>query len=143
VQPFRARQPRRVAWAVGACLAARTDVLRRLGPFDERIFLYAEDLDLGLRAARAGVDTWLWPSARVIHHSGHASSRAWGGEPVARLVGARRDVVRRHRGVAGARLDAAAQAATYAGRAALKAALGRPARRERAYLSAVLGRSSR
>ncbi len=49
--PWRANRPRRVGWAVGCALAARTDTLLRLGPFDEHIFLYGEDLDLGLRAA--------------------------------------------------------------------------------------------
>ena len=39
----------------GCALVARTDTLRRLGPFDDRIFMYGEDLDLGLRAAQAGV----------------------------------------------------------------------------------------
>src|SRR4051812_19779407 len=47
VDPWRAERPRRVGWAVGACLVARTDTLRRLGPFDEDAFLYAEDLGLG------------------------------------------------------------------------------------------------
>ncbi len=65
--PWRAQQPRRVGWAVGCALVASTETLRRLGPFDERIFLYAEDLDLGLRAAEVGVETWFWPSARVLH----------------------------------------------------------------------------
>ena len=46
--------PRRVGWAVGCAIAARTDTLRRLGPFDEAIFLYGEDMELGLRAAAAG-----------------------------------------------------------------------------------------
>ena len=59
--PWLATQPRRVGWAVGACLVARTDLLRRLGPFSEDIFLYGEDLDLGLRAAEQGVETWFWP----------------------------------------------------------------------------------
>ena len=34
VEPYRAERPRSVGWAIAACLAARTDVLRRLGPFD-------------------------------------------------------------------------------------------------------------
>jgi len=70
-----------VGWAVGCAVVARTDTLRRLGPFDERIFLYGEDLDLGLRADAAGVQTWFWPSARVIHAGAHSSARAFGGEP--------------------------------------------------------------
>ena len=81
IEPWRADAPRRVGWAVGCCLVARTDTLRRLGPFDERTFLYAEDLDLGLRATDAGVETWFWPTGRVLHRGAHASARRFGGEP--------------------------------------------------------------
>ena len=36
--------------------------------------MYGEDLELGLRAARAGVETWFWPGARVVHHRAHSST---------------------------------------------------------------------
>ena len=45
----------------GAASPRRSETLRRLGPFDERIFLYAEDLELGLRAGDLGIETWWWP----------------------------------------------------------------------------------
>ena len=91
--PWRSAAPRRVGWAVGCALVARTDTLRALGPFDESIFLYGEDLDLGLRAAQRGVQTWFWPAARVVHHRAHSSATAFGGEPFERLARARHDVV--------------------------------------------------
>jgi len=138
VEPFRTRRPRRVGWAVGACLAARTSTFRRLGPFDPSIFLYAEDLDLGLRAARAGVGTELWPGARVVHLGGASTQRAFGREPVARLVAARRRVLTRRHGPFAARADLAVQALTFANRALLKRILLRPTARERAYLQALL-----
>jgi N-acetylglucosaminyl-diphospho-decaprenol L-rhamnosyltransferase len=90
---------------VGACVAARTDTLRRLGPFDPEIFLYAEDLDLGLRAADAGVETWFWPAARVLHRRAHATRRAFGGEPFELLARRRRAVIAARRGPGRARLD--------------------------------------
>jgi N-acetylglucosaminyl-diphospho-decaprenol L-rhamnosyltransferase len=135
--PWGSQQPRRVGWAVGCAVAARTDVLRRLGPFDEQIFLYGEDLDLGLRAAAAGVDTWFWPAARVLHHRAHATAAAFGGEPFERLARARRDVVAGRLGDRRAGLDDAAQALTFAARIAVKPLLGRSAGRERAQLSAL------
>ena len=137
VEPAQARRPRRVGWAVGAALAAPTSTLRALGPFDPELFLYAEDLDLGLRAARAGVETWIWPQARVIHHAGHAAARAFGGEPVDRLVTTRHAVVARHRGERAARLDTAVVALTHATRYGIKRVLGRDAGRERAYVKAA------
>ncbi len=137
VEPAQARRPRRVGWAVGAALAAPTATLRALGPFDPELFLYAEDLDLGLRARQAGVETWLWPHARVIHHAGHAAARAFGGEPVNRLVATRQAVVARHRGERAARIDTAVVALTHATRYGVKRALGRDAEREAAYVKAA------
>lgn len=135
--PWRSPAPRRVGWAVGCAIAARTETLRRLGPFDESIFLYGEDMELGLRAAAAGVPTWFWPTARVCHRRAHSSQVAFGGEPFARLAAARHDVVRRRLGRRRAALDDALQALTFASRIAVKTALRRPAQRERAQLRAL------
>jgi GT2 family glycosyltransferase len=121
---------------------ARTETLRRLGPFDESIFMYGEDLDLSLRALEAGVETWFWPAARVVHHQAHSTEVAFGGEAFERLAQARHDVVSRRLGPRRAALDDAAQAVTFASRMALKRALGRPAERERRQLAA-LARQSR
>ena len=135
--PWGAREPRAVGWAVGAALVARADTLRRLGPFDDRIFMYGEDLDLGLRAAQVGVHTWFWPSARVLHDRAHASGAAFGGEPFERLARARREVVAGRLGPSRARLDDAAQMTTFATRIVAKRLLGRPAARERRQLGAL------
>lgn len=137
VEPWRAERPRRVGWAVGCCLAARTETLRRLGPFDEHAFLYAEDLDLGLRAADHGIDTWFWPAARVLHKRAHSSAPAFGGEAFELLARRRREVVAERRGPRRARLDDLQQALTFYDRIALKALLRRPAERERSQLAAL------
>jgi GT2 family glycosyltransferase len=138
IAPWRSDHPRRVGWAVGCAVAARTDTLRRLGPFDERIFLYYEDLDLALRAGEQGIETWFCPSARVLHHRAHSSDKEFGGEPFELLARARRDVVARRLGPRRAGLDDAAQAATFASRIVSKRLLGRPALRERRQLQALL-----
>jgi GT2 family glycosyltransferase len=126
-----------VGWAVGCCIVGRTETLRRLGPFDERIFLYGEDLELGLRAADAGVETWFRPDARVLHHRAHSSDRAFGGEPFDLLATQRRKVVRERRGRVRAGLDDMLQAATFADRVLLKSLARRDAGRERAQLRAL------
>jgi N-acetylglucosaminyl-diphospho-decaprenol L-rhamnosyltransferase len=136
--PWRSPTPRQVGWAVGCALVARTETLRRLGPFDERIFMYGEDLELGLRAAALGVGTWFWPEARVLHHQAHSSARAFDGEPFARHARGRHNAVLRSRGPRAAVLDDASQAITFASRMALKTALGRPAARERHQLAALM-----
>jgi N-acetylglucosaminyl-diphospho-decaprenol L-rhamnosyltransferase len=137
VDPWRSDSPRRVGWAVGCCIGARTETLRELGPFDESIFLYGEDLELGLRASDHGVETWFWPAARVLHHGAHSTGPAFGGEPFELLATQRREVVTRRRGRRRARLDDWQQLVTFADRIALKRLLRRPAGRERAQLAAL------
>jgi len=137
VEPWRSDEPRRVGWAIGCCLAAPTETLRRLGPFDEGIFLYGEDLDLCLRASEAGVETWFWPGARVRHAAAHATERAFGGEAFELLARQRREVVRRRRGAARARLDDWLLLATYCNRIALKTLLRRDTGVERRRLAAL------
>jgi N-acetylglucosaminyl-diphospho-decaprenol L-rhamnosyltransferase len=137
VQPWRGDEPARVAWAVGCCIGARTDTLRRLGPFDERIFLYAEDMELGLRAADAGIETWWWPPARLIHHEAHSARRTFEGEPFDLLARQRHAVVAERRGDRIARWDDRLQTATFANRIALKWLAGRANARERRQLAAV------
>lgn len=138
LEPWRSNRPLRVGWAVGCCLVARTDTLRRLGPFDDRAFMYAEDLDLGLRATDAGVETWFWPAARVLHHGAHSSKRVFGGEPYGLLAARRREVVRRWRGSRRQRIDDGLQLATFVNRMALKLLTGRGAARERRQAAALL-----
>jgi N-acetylglucosaminyl-diphospho-decaprenol L-rhamnosyltransferase len=139
IEPWRSRGPARAGWAVGSCVVASTGTLRRLGPFDERAFMYGEDLDLGLRAADAGVETWFWPAARVVHSGAHSTRRAFGGEPFELLASRRREVVRERRGPRRARADDLLQLLTFADRLVLKRLGGRDAGRERRQLAALLG----
>ena len=62
-----------VDWAQGACLLIRRDVLERVGPLDERFFLYCEEVDLCQRAAEAGWLTYFVPKALVRHAEGSSS----------------------------------------------------------------------
>jgi GT2 family glycosyltransferase/glycosyltransferase involved in cell wall biosynthesis len=136
--PWRSPSARPVGWAVACALIGRTELLRRLGPFDERFFLYGEDLDLGLRAAQAGVQTWFWPSARVLHHRAHSTRAEFGGEPFELLARARREAVGRRLGRRRLALDDSSQALTFATRIAAKRSLGRVAMRERHQLDALM-----
>lgn len=60
----------------GGALFARTAVLRELGPFDERFFMYCEDADLSRRARAAGRPLLAVPAARV-DHAGSASEASF------------------------------------------------------------------
>lgn len=59
--------PRRVAWGSGCSLFFPTRVVDRIGPLDERYFLYLEDVDWCLRARRAGIAVCYVASARISH----------------------------------------------------------------------------
>jgi hypothetical protein len=54
----------------GACLLIRRSLFESLGGFDERFFLYAEDVDLCARARLAGYRLMMVPRARVTHRIG-------------------------------------------------------------------------
>lgn len=71
--------PVSVDWVHGAVLLAPADLLRRIDGWDEGYFLYAEDMDLCLRARRAGADVLVVPDVKAPHVSG-ASSALSGGE---------------------------------------------------------------
>jgi N-acetylglucosaminyl-diphospho-decaprenol L-rhamnosyltransferase len=137
LEPWRADTPRPVGWAVAACLAARTALLRRLGPFDARQFLFYEDMDLCLRARAAGVPTIFDPRVRVRHLGGHATRRAYDGEPFELLAARRHAVVAGNRGATAARLDDATQLMTFATRTIAHGLTGGDWRRPEAQLRAA------
>jgi N-acetylglucosaminyl-diphospho-decaprenol L-rhamnosyltransferase len=73
-EPYRLERRVAVTWLTGACIAAPTALLHRLGPFDEALHMYGEDIDLGLRARAAGVGVWFDPRAAALVHHGQGSS---------------------------------------------------------------------
>ncbi|HET9875777.1 MAG TPA: glycosyltransferase family 2 protein [Mycobacterium sp.] len=73
---------RPVGWLSGSCLLVRRAAFDAIGGFDERYFMYMEDVDLGDRLGRAGWLNVYVPSAEVLHHKGHATGR----DPAGNLV---------------------------------------------------------
>jgi N-acetylglucosaminyl-diphospho-decaprenol L-rhamnosyltransferase len=69
---------REVGWVTGAAMAIRRAAWEQVGPLDERFELYAQDLDLCLRARQAGWRVEVLPEFQVIHHHG-ATVEAEGG----------------------------------------------------------------
>jgi hypothetical protein len=65
----------RIDWLAGASMLIRADVFRQIGLFDDGFFLYFEETDFCLRAARAGWTTWYVPESRVEHIGG--ASTGW------------------------------------------------------------------
>ncbi|WP_025155558.1 glycosyltransferase family 2 protein [Leifsonia aquatica] len=73
-----AGRPTPVGWLSGACLFVRGDVYAELDGFDERYFMYFEDVDLGRRIGLAGYQNVYVPQANATHHGGHSTSSAAG-----------------------------------------------------------------
>jgi GT2 family glycosyltransferase len=67
-----------VDWVPGAYSIIRKGVLDRVGYFDERFFLYYEEVDLCRRIAAAGYETWYWPDVVTVHLGGESSKKIAG-----------------------------------------------------------------
>ncbi len=65
-RPAHQRQP--VPWVTGCGVLVRRDCLTDLGGFDERFFLYYEDVDLCRRAQEAGWAVCQEPALRLTHY---------------------------------------------------------------------------
>ncbi len=68
-------QEQDVDWVMGACLLARREAIEQIGGFDERFFMYSEELDWCRRARMAGWRIVYLPTAQVIHHEGKSSEQ--------------------------------------------------------------------
>jgi hypothetical protein len=58
-----------------ACLLLRGEALEEVGLFDERLWLFFNDVDLARRMAAAGWKTRYLAGARVVHHVGASTSK--------------------------------------------------------------------
>jgi GT2 family glycosyltransferase len=135
-EPWRSGSARTVGWAVAACILGRTDELRALGPFDSDAFLFYEDMELCLRARRAGMPTILRPDVAVRHVGGASTSRTLGDDRDLELRARRRREVVAQEGQLRLAIDDLSEALTFASRGAAKALVGR-GQLERARLRAL------
>jgi GT2 family glycosyltransferase len=65
-----AKKEREVGWLSAACLLCRREAFERAGGFDERFFIYFEDVDLCARIRAAGWRLHFVPSVEVRHEGG-------------------------------------------------------------------------
>lgn len=66
---------RTAGWLSGACLLVRWDAFDAIGGFDERYFMYLEDIDFGDRLSRAGWTNLYCPSSVILHDQGHVAGK--------------------------------------------------------------------
>ena len=76
-------QPAAVDWVPGAFAFIPSELFAQLNGFDERFFLYYEEVDLCRRIQAAGYRIQYWPELRVSHIGGE-SARTVQGETVSR-----------------------------------------------------------
>jgi GT2 family glycosyltransferase len=89
-------------WISGACMLVRRTALERIGGFDERFFLYREDIDLCKRLRALG-HTIRYEPAALVEHEGGASAPQ--GRVIPVLAASRVSYARKHHGRAGAALE--------------------------------------
>jgi N-acetylglucosaminyl-diphospho-decaprenol L-rhamnosyltransferase len=67
--------PFRIDHPLGACLLLRREAFEQCGGFDERIFMYSEEIDLAIRYERAGWQCWQVPASQVVHFGGRSTGQ--------------------------------------------------------------------
>ncbi len=69
------RQNREVDHAMGSFFLVRNILFKKLQGFDERYFVYLEDLDFSLRAKQAGFVSYYFTDAAAYHKGGGTSEQ--------------------------------------------------------------------
>ena len=69
------RESKTVDQVMGAFFMVRRAVFESLHGFDERFFVYFEDLDFSYRAWQAGHSSYFLATAQALHHGGGCSER--------------------------------------------------------------------
>ncbi len=65
---YKAGRPFPVDHPLGAALMVRGETLARVGSFDERFFMYCEEIDLCRRIRMEGSEIYCVPKAKIVHH---------------------------------------------------------------------------
>jgi GT2 family glycosyltransferase len=59
----------------GSCMLLSKNLADHLGGMSEKHFMYSEEYDLCIRAAKLGYSTWYYDEAKIIHLGGQATSQ--------------------------------------------------------------------
>ena len=74
LQKMSRQSPLPVPWILGAALTFRRDQIQLLGGFDERFFMYFEEVDLCYRLSSEGRQIHFLPEAEIIHVGGASTA---------------------------------------------------------------------
>jgi N-acetylglucosaminyl-diphospho-decaprenol L-rhamnosyltransferase len=95
LRPDELRSSRTVDQVIGAFFLVRRDVFEALGGFDERYFVYYEEVDLARRALAQGWTSYFAHEARLVHVE-NVSARRSGGKALFYSLRSRTLYARRH-----------------------------------------------
>lgn len=70
-----AGQDHRVEALSGAFMLVKRSILEKTGGFDERFFMYAEDIDLSFRIHKAGYQNYYFSGSTIIHFKGESTKK--------------------------------------------------------------------
>ena len=59
----------------GACMLVRREVIEKTGGFDERFFMYAEDIDLSYQISQLGYKNFYLANLTIIHFKGESTRK--------------------------------------------------------------------
>lgn len=66
-----------VDWVSGAAIICKKDSFQELGGFDEKIFMYMEEIELLHRATKKGMQVWVFPKSQIIHLGSASSNKTY------------------------------------------------------------------
>lgn len=69
------QSPRSVDWVMGSALLVSRAAVEKVGPMDDRFFMYMEDVDWCRRFWEAGLRVVYYPEATVYHYHGKGSAK--------------------------------------------------------------------
>jgi N-acetylglucosaminyl-diphospho-decaprenol L-rhamnosyltransferase len=73
---YRSPRTRQSGWLSGAFLLLKKSALDTVGGFDERYFMFFEDVDLGWRLGESGFTNYYVPSAKATHLGGQSTKHS-------------------------------------------------------------------
>ena len=70
-------EPQNVDWAAGSFMAFKAGHFDKLGGFDERYYMYCEDVDICYRSMKMGSPVIYYPSIKAVHFAKHENRKVF------------------------------------------------------------------
>lgn len=71
------KQTIQVGWISGACIICKKDTYHTIQGFDEKIFMYMEEVEMFYRAKKKNLSVWFYPEAKIIHLGSASSNKTY------------------------------------------------------------------